>query len=582
MIVKNETAIIERCLTAVAPVVDCYVICDTGSSDDTIGIIRRFFEQRGVPGLIPTTTFRNFEQARNEALDAARSSALEFDYILMCDADMELVVERPAFREELIEPAYLLTQRGINNGLEYQNLRLLKRSHPARYRGVTHEYLDIGVAARVSCDAIWYRDHASGANRSNKFERDIALLQEGLAAEPDNERYTFYLANSYFDLGDHDNAMLWYEKRLRMGGWPEERFYSCYRIGQCLQLLGREADMVWRHLDTYAQYPHRAESLHCVALYYQRKSQHNLAGHFAEIGLKIPSPAGGLFVESEVYAWRLTDILAVSMYWTHRRAEGAVLNRRLLTLVPEGQRARIQTNLEFCEGSTSSTQQTTQAVGASTALSPDATHEAPSGGPVEPINIQNFLPRYVGLKQWGWYLSQLDEWMIHVYRADPVHVLEIGAFDGVSANLMLDLVFPHPQSRITAIDPYLPDPTTPQVAAHTRSQFLENVRLGGHENRVTLVETTSFEALSGMEPDHFDFVYIDGSHLARHVLEDAVLAFPLLKTGGIIGFDDYQWGLDSVPLGRPKPAIDAFETVYHDKLELLFSNWQRFFRKRAT
>ena len=65
MIVKNEAAIIDRCLAAAAPHIDCYVICDTGSTDDTVERIRRFFDARGIPGEIPTTTFRNFEQARN-------------------------------------------------------------------------------------------------------------------------------------------------------------------------------------------------------------------------------------------------------------------------------------------------------------------------------------------------------------------------------------------------------------------------------------------------------------------------------------------------------------------------------------
>src|ERR1700676_4300128 len=111
MIVKNETAIIERCLAAAAPNIDCFVICDTGSTDATVEVIRQFFERRGIPGRIPTTTFRNFEQARNEALDAARASDLEFDYILLCDADMELIALRPGYRDELQEPAYWTVQQ---------------------------------------------------------------------------------------------------------------------------------------------------------------------------------------------------------------------------------------------------------------------------------------------------------------------------------------------------------------------------------------------------------------------------------------------------------------------------------------
>ena len=350
MIVRNESAIIERCLAAAAPHIDCYVICDTGSTDDTVEKIRTFFAARNIPGVIAQTTFRNFEQARNFALDAARDSDLEFDYLLLCDADMELVVERPGFREELAGVPYLVAQRSVVGDLQYQNLRLVPRRCPARYRGVTHEYLDVTPADRVGFDGIWFRDHAAGANRTDKFDRDIKLLIEGLKAEPDNERYVFYLANSYFDAGQPAAAMAWYEKRSQMGGWSEEIFYSSYRVGQCLERLDRESDMIARYLQTYQRFPHRAEPLHALAQFYQRRSENQLAFLFADAGTRIPPPRdGALFVEAQVYDWRLTDIMAVSLYWIGRPGEAAVLNRRLLEIVPEDTRGRIRTNLQFCE-----------------------------------------------------------------------------------------------------------------------------------------------------------------------------------------------------------------------------------------
>jgi glycosyltransferase involved in cell wall biosynthesis len=346
MIVKNESAIIERCLAAAAPHIDCYVICDTGSSDDTIERIGKFFDARGIPGAIPQTTFENFGQARNFALDAARDSEFVFDYILFCDADMELVVERPGYRSELNETPYSVNQRSL--GLVYRNLRLVPRDFPARYRGVTHEYCDTGIMPPLF-DGIWFRDHAAGANRPNKSVRDIELLRAGLKSEPDNERYVFYLANSYYDLGLFVDAMEWYRKRTQMGGWSEEIFYSSYRVGLCLQAEGDEAGMIMQLLATYEKFPHRAEPLHALALHYQRKAEYQLTYMLAQAGCGIPTPRSGLFVEHEVYEWRLTDSLAVAMYWTGRHAEGAKLNRRLVDIVPEDQRARILANLEFCE-----------------------------------------------------------------------------------------------------------------------------------------------------------------------------------------------------------------------------------------
>ncbi|MDQ0041820.1 putative O-methyltransferase YrrM [Variovorax boronicumulans] len=72
---------------------------------------------------------------------------------------------------------------------------------------------------------------------------------------------------------------------------------------------------------------------------------------------------------------------------------------------------------------------------------------------------------------------------------------------------------------------------------------------------------------------HFDFIYIDGSHQAPDVLADAVLAFRLLRNGGVIVFDDYLWAEELAggkdPLRCPKPAIDAFVNCYFRKLQIL-------------
>ena len=69
MIVKNEMANLERCLTSVADHIDCWVIADTGSTDGTQDFIKSFFAARNLPGELHSVPFHNFEQARNAALD---------------------------------------------------------------------------------------------------------------------------------------------------------------------------------------------------------------------------------------------------------------------------------------------------------------------------------------------------------------------------------------------------------------------------------------------------------------------------------------------------------------------------------
>jgi hypothetical protein len=116
-----------------------------------------------------------------------------------------------------------------------------------------------------------------------------------------------------------------------------------------------------------------------------------------------------------------------------------------------------------------------------------------SAGPDPPSHPWD---RYHGAKKWGWYLDDLDGWREMLATEAPIKALEVGAFDGVSANLMLDLLFTHPQSEIHAIDPYLADPTTPEVGDQTRECFEENCRIGGHEDQVKLYEGISAEVLA--------------------------------------------------------------------------------------
>lgn len=353
MIVKNETAILERCLAAAAPHIDCYVICDTGSTDDTVGLIRRFFEARGIPGEIPHTQFRNFEQARNEALDAARSSSLSYDYLLLCDADMEFFAQ-PGWRDRLKAPAYMLSQRSAAGSFQYHNVRLLRRNATARYRGVTHEYVDLDTSERPSMDTAWFIDHAAGSSRTIKYERDIALLLEGLKAEPTNSRYIFYLAQSYRDSGQASAALERYQRRAGMGGWAEEVWYSMYQVALLSERLKLdESIVVNRYLEAFQYRPQRAEPLVELARYYRENgARYALANLFAKRAKSMPLPADILFIDTGFYSWRALDEFAVSAYWVDQFEDSANASRQLLsgTALPVEHRARVIANLNFSQG----------------------------------------------------------------------------------------------------------------------------------------------------------------------------------------------------------------------------------------
>jgi predicted O-methyltransferase YrrM len=99
------------------------------------------------------------------------------------------------------------------------------------------------------------------------------------------------------------------------------------------------------------------------------------------------------------------------------------------------------------------------------------------------------------------------------------------------------------------------------------------------EDQVTKIKGYSQEALRQLPLNHYDFIYVDGSHVVSDVLEDAVLAFRLLKSGGIMIFDDYEWDWFNDEYLVPKMAIDAFLRIYARKCELLHKGYQVILRK---
>jgi SAM-dependent methyltransferase/glycosyltransferase involved in cell wall biosynthesis len=349
MIVRNEIVNLERCLGAVADHIDCWVICDTGSTD---GTQRDFFASRGIPGELHEFPFINFAQARNEALTRARNSSLPFNYLLLTDADMELRVNEPAFANQLREDAYHVLQRA---GISYWNIRLVRREADAYYKGVTHEFLEVRGGSTAQLAEIEFIDHASGSNRVEKFDRDVRLLRAALAEEIDAgmvSRYTFYLANTLRDGGRKEEALQEYLERADLGGWQEEVFMSLFYASQIKEELQyREEDVIAAYRRASDCLPSRAEALHAAARFCRNLKRYAEAYQFAREGLQIAYPKSGLFVFDWIYDHGLLDELSIAAYWTGRFAESKKLCESLLSneKLSAGDRERIVGNLRFAE-----------------------------------------------------------------------------------------------------------------------------------------------------------------------------------------------------------------------------------------
>ena len=187
---------------------------------------------------------------------------------------------------------------------------------------------------------------------------------------------------------------------------------------------------------------------------------------------------------------------------------------------------------------------------------------------------------YHGLKTAGWYVDDPATWEIHLASEEPMKILELGASDGVSANLMLDLLFPHPSSEVHCIDLYDPVPDLPGFAEQRRIDFDENARRGAHSARLHLYEGTSAEVLAWMITqegfwESFDFVHFGGESSQEEMLAAACQAWHLAKPGATIAFSSITPGRDST--GRI--GWDAFRSVFDKSLDPLLDGKSMAFRK---
>lgn len=342
MIVKNESAIIERCLSAALPYVDSWVITDTGSTDGTPDRIQAFFANHGVPGVLHREPFRDFAQARNASLDAARAVP-GWDYALLIDADM--VVRGSLDRAELVAPAYEVRQ--TDGSIDYANTRLVRRDVPAAYVGVTHEYLSVEGVTTLRCD-FSVDDRNDGGSKADKSDRDIRLLSEGLAVDPHNGRYMFYLANTYREVGRHREAVQWYTRRIEAGGWDEEIWSSHYGIARSYQAMGDEPNFVKACLDAYEFRPSRAEPVKLLARHFRERGRSETAMLFAEALSEIDRTTDKLFVEFAAYDGGAEQEAAIAGFYSRlpRRREASYRACVDLTTHPNAAlRGEARTNL---------------------------------------------------------------------------------------------------------------------------------------------------------------------------------------------------------------------------------------------
>ena len=352
MIVKNEAPNIQRCLESVAPFINYYVVCDTGSTDNTKEIVKNFFDSKGIPGEILDHEWKDFGHNRSLAIEACEGKA---QWALMIDADDMITGTLPVdtFNDEL-DGYVVKIQRGEFVWYRAQLFNIGKTKW--WYEEPLHEYAICRQPMNIQKlegDYAW--DVRTEGCRSRQFENDIEkykndyeILKKYLAEDPKQARKQFYAAQSAFDARMFDVAEQEYIKRTELESWTEEVYFSWLRVGMCRAILDRPVESITdAMMRAYETKPDRAESLYHLSCIYRKHGRPRNAFLVASMGLTIPPPQNDiLFVDMANYRWGLLDEVATTAFYVGKYHMGLAACEKLLSepYLPAEHRPRVENN----------------------------------------------------------------------------------------------------------------------------------------------------------------------------------------------------------------------------------------------
>jgi glycosyltransferase involved in cell wall biosynthesis len=189
-----------------------------------------------------------------------------------------------------------------------------------------------------------------------------------------------------------------------------------------------------------------------------------------------------------------------------------------------------------------------------------------------------------------WFSFNLPVWQQYLttfVHIPDLRVLEIGSWEGRSTCWLLDHVLTHPTARITCVDLFEGGAEHKLLFKEEFLQTIEqrfdfNVTQAGVPEKVRKMVGASQTVLRSLIPNSYHLAYIDGSHVASDVLEDALLTWRLVKIGGLIIFDDYGYVFpEGVNEDPPRVAIDAFMSIFKKKIKVIHQGYQIFIEKIA-
>ena len=325
MIVKDEADIILNTLENLFSILsfDGYVICDTGSSDNTKELIYEFMSKNGVFGKVIDVEWKDFATNRNIALSASYKVFPDADYTFIFDADDKINSES-RFLTEFDKDIYFFS---FGEEMSYYRPLLIKQSLIAdkkvRFHGVVHEFLNfdsLDIAYYDTYDYFINSGRTGNRNKNpNKYMNDAVIMLNEKCKIDMNPKYTsfdktvllprylFYIARSFKDAGNCEMAIKYYKQHIEnKNGWSEEKYVSCLELGKMYLCQNECEDAVKHFLKCIGFTENRIEHLVYLCDYYMSKDMYEIIdilyrNYMCSVYANKEPPKSSLFVENTLY-----------------------------------------------------------------------------------------------------------------------------------------------------------------------------------------------------------------------------------------------------------------------------------------
>ena len=333
MIVKDEEAVLARCLDSVQGIADEIVIVDTGSADRTREIAA------GYGRVLDFAWCDDFSAARNFSFAQATK-----DYVLWLDADDVIA---PADRERFLalkaqldgtEDIVMLPYHTAFDGtgrpvFTYYRERLLRRAAGFQWQGAVHECI-------TPSGKIVYGDAAVEHHKEKQEDsgRNLRIYQSLLdKGELLDVRASFYYARELMTHEKYEQSVQAFEAFLAMPeGWVENRIEACRNLADCLTALGRREEAKQALVRSFAMDIPRGEACCALAAFELEDGRLPQAEFWYRTALRVPCRAeSGGFVYKPSYGYIPCLGLCVCCDRQGRHEEAAIWNERAAMHQPD-------------------------------------------------------------------------------------------------------------------------------------------------------------------------------------------------------------------------------------------------------